>query len=120
MLWRRGMTERRMQEVRLWSPRLEWEQRPDGTVIVWRQDVLGPYPRCINERFVHWAETVPDRVWMAARDDNGGWRKVTYGQALGMIRRIGQALLDLGLSVERPLMILSENAIEHALVALGA
>jgi len=114
------MTERRIQEVRLWSPRLDWEQRPDGTIMVWRQDALGPYPRCINERFVHWAKTAPDRVWMAARDDAGGWRKVTYSQALDIIRRIGQALLDLGLSVERPLMILSENAIEHALMALGA
>lgn len=114
------MSERRMREVKLWSPRLEWKECPDGSILVWREDALGPYPRSINERFAYWAEAVPDRVWMAARDESGAWRKVTYGQALGMIRRIGQALLDLGLSVERPLMILSENSIEHALMALGA
>eukprot|EP01035_Chromulina_nebulosa_P045771 gene45771-61976_t len=74
----------------------------------------------MSERFVFWAETVPERVWMAARDEAGGWRKVTYGAGLDLIRRIGQALLDLGLSVDRPLMILSENSIEHALMALGA
>jgi feruloyl-CoA synthase len=114
------VTERRKQTVKLWSPKLDWEQRPDGTIFVRRDDPLGPYPRCMNERFVHWAGRDPDRVWMAARGDGGSWREVTYGRALDMIRSIGQALLDLGLSLERPLMILSENAIEHALMALGA
>lgn len=114
------MTVTRGNEVKLWSPRLGWEQRADGTIVVRRDDPLGPYPRCINERFVHWAESDPDRIWMAARNDGGSWRRISYGQALGMIRRIGQALLNLGLSVERPLMILSENALEHALMALGA
>lgn len=114
------MTERRRNTVKLWSPKLDWERRSDGTIFVRREDQLGPYPRCLNERFVHWAKSDPDRVWMAARGDDGGWRKVTYGSALGMIRSIGQTLLALGLSVDQPLMILSENTIEHALMALGA
>lgn len=114
------MTEKRMRAVKLWQPRLAWEEAPDGVLRLWRQDELGPYPRSINARFVHWASTTPDRVWMAARDERGGWREVRYAEALEMIRSIGQALLDLGLSVERPLMILSDNSIEHALMALGA
>lgn len=114
------MAEKRMDEVRLWNPKIGWEERADGTIVIWRDDPLGPYPRCINDRFVHWAETVPDRVWMAARDESGGWRKVSYGAGLQMVRSIGQALLDRGLSVEHPLIILSENSIEHALMALGA
>jgi feruloyl-CoA synthase len=114
------MTERRGNAVKLWSPKIDWDRRPDGSLLVRREDRLGPYPRCMNERFVHWAHSDPSRVWMAARGDDGNWRKVSYGSALGMIRSIGQALLDLGLSVDRPLMILSENTIEHALMALGA
>ncbi|OJF99836.1 feruloyl-CoA synthase [Rhizobium sp. 58] len=114
------MTERHREKVKLWSPNLDWEQRSDGTLIVRRQDPLGSYPRCMTERFVHWAESDPDRVWMAARVDDGRWRKVTYGAALDMIRCIGQSLLDLGLSLDRPLLIISENTIEHALIALGA
>jgi feruloyl-CoA synthase len=35
------------------------------------------------------------------------------------VRAIGQALLDRGLSAERPLAILSDNDIEHALLALA-
>jgi feruloyl-CoA synthase len=45
---------------------------------------------------------------------------VTYGQALAQVERIGQALLERGLSGERPVAILSENSIEHALLALAA
>ena len=49
----------------------------------------------------------------------GDWRVVTYGEALAAVRSIGRALLDAGASVDRPLAILSENSIEHALLGLG-
>lgn len=107
-------------EVKLWSPILAWEERSNGEILVWREDPLGAYPDKINERLVHWATIAPDRVWMADRVGRGPWREVTYRQALDQVRRIGQFLLDKGLSAERPLLILSENSIEHALMALGA
>jgi feruloyl-CoA synthase len=106
--------------VKLWSPELGWETRLDGTILVWRKDELGPYPAKMNERLVHWARVAPDRPWMAQRTASGDWRKTTYGEALDKVRRIGQALLDLGLSAERPVVILGENSIEHGLLALGA
>ncbi len=49
----------------------------------------------------------------------GDWQHLSYAQALQGARSIGQALLDRGLSAERPVMILSENSLEHALLALG-
>src|SRR5205814_3295681 len=49
----------------------------------------------------------------------GDWQHVTYGEALVKARRIAQALIDRGLSAERPVAILSENGLEHALLALG-
>jgi feruloyl-CoA synthase len=78
----------------------------------------------MTDRLVHWATTQPDRVFMARRARHadgatGDWQRVTYGQALQQARRIGQALLDRGLSAERPVAILSENGLEHALLALG-
>lgn len=109
-----------VRSVKLWSPDLAWEVRDNGEYIVWRNDPLGAYPDKMNERLVHWAEVAPDRVWMADRQGRGPWREVTYAQALDNIRRIGQFLLDHGLSPDRPLLILSENSIEHALMALGA
>jgi feruloyl-CoA synthase len=56
---------------------------------------------------------------MARRDKDGQWRRISYGQALQSARRIGQALLQRGLSAERPLLILSENDLEHAMLVLG-
>ncbi|MBW8300348.1 MAG: feruloyl-CoA synthase [Hydrogenophaga sp.] len=114
------MTTRHMRAIKLWSPRLEWQERPDGSILIWRSDALGPYPDKITERFVHWAETVPERTWMAERDEHGGWRKLSYGEAMARILAIAQAFLDFGLSAERPLIILSDNSIGHALVALAA
>jgi feruloyl-CoA synthase len=109
-----------LRPVKLWSPKVESEKRADGTFLVWRADPLGPYPDRLTDRLTHWAKTTPDRPWMAERADGGEWRMVTYSQALETARRIGQAVLARDLSAERPLLILSGNGIEHALMALGA
>ena len=114
------MTEKSVRGVKLWSPRLRWEVRSDGSMLVWREDKLRKYPDKMNERLVHWATIDPDRTWMADRLESGEWRRVSYGECLRQVRAIGQALLDLGLSTERPLAILADNSIEHALMALGA
>ena len=86
---------------------------------------LEPFAERLTDRLLHWAEHAPDRAFIARRVVNadgarGDWRTVTYGEALAGARSIGQALLDSGADVERPLAILSENSIEHALLALGA
>jgi feruloyl-CoA synthase len=108
-----------MKPVKTWSPKVRHETRADGTMLVWREDPLGPYPDKVTERLVHWAAVAPDRPWMAERDGDG-WRTVSYAECLATVRRLGQAFLDRGLSVEQPLLILSGNDIEHALMALGA
>ena len=57
---------------------------------------------------------------MAERTAGGGWRKLTYAELLAASRHIASALLARGLSAEKPVMILSGNSIDHALVAFGA
>ncbi|WP_193178727.1 feruloyl-CoA synthase [Oricola nitratireducens] len=109
-----------LREIETWSPEIVTEKRPDGTWIVSRKDPLGAYPDRVTDRLVYWAENAPDRVWMAERDDSGAWREITYGDALGKVRAISAFLLEKRLSPERPLLILSHNSIEHALLALGA
>ncbi len=100
--------------------RLHSETRPDGTIIIRQEAALPSYPRCMTERFLHWAAHDPARLWMAERGADGTWIKVSYGAGAVAIRAIGAALLARGLSAERPLLILSGNSLAHALMALGA
>jgi len=97
----------------------------DGTVYVRADQALEGYAFRMTDRLVHWAETAPDRTFIARRVRNpdgstGDWIRISYREALDSARRIGQALLARGLSPERPVAILSENGLEHALLALGA
>jgi feruloyl-CoA synthase len=87
-------------------------------------NTLPPYPERLTDRLVHWAKERPDQTLFARRVKNadgstGDWRHISFAQALDAARRIGQGLLDRGLSAERPVLILSENDLEHALLALG-
>ena len=80
---------------------------------------LGPYPRKLTERLDFWAAQAPGRLFLAQRD-GAGWRTLSYGQARERARRVGQYLLEQQLSAERPLVVLSGNDLEHALLELGA
>jgi feruloyl-CoA synthase len=95
------------------------EKRPDGVMLVRSPQRLAPYARAVGDWLVHWNDYAPDRVFLAERRGDE-WRRLSYRDALAEVRRIGQALLDLGLDRARPVAILSENSIDHALLALGA
>jgi feruloyl-CoA synthase len=110
----------RVREVRLGPFDLALEQRPDGTIRARSPHPLGAYPTRLTERLEHWAGQAPERTFLAQRDPQGGWRRLTYAKTLESVRRIGQALLERGLSAERPLAILSGNDLEHALLGLAA
>ena len=95
-------------------------RRPDGSVIVRLAEELGSYPRRYTEWLASWAARRPDKTFIAQRDATGSWRRIDYASAWAQAQRIGQALVERGLGAERPLMILSGNGIEHALLTLGA
>ena len=95
----------------------------DGGMRMFSSQPLRPYPTQLSERLCHWALRSPDRTYLAERAagaDHSGWRRITYAEALSAIRSLAQALLDRGLSVHRPVAILSGNSIDHALLALAA
>ncbi len=81
---------------------------------------LGEYPGRLTDRLHHWATLEPNRVFMAERDASRGWRQITYAQLLASTRSIASALLARGLSADAPIVILSGNSIDHALMAFGA
>jgi feruloyl-CoA synthase len=106
--------------VRLGPRDMLVERKPDGTIHLRSPHPLAPYPTKLTERLEHWAKTAPERIFLAQRDAAGGWRTVGYGGTLAQVRRIGTALLERDLSAQRPIVILSSNDIEHALLGLAA
>ena len=92
----------------------------EGGMILSSPQKLGPYARSVGDYLLHWAATTPDSVFLAERSTGGDWRKMTYREVLSSARDVAQALLDRKLSLDRPLVILSDNSIAHALMALGA
>jgi len=105
--------------VRLGPRDVVSERRPDGTIRLTSPHALAPYPAKLTERLQYWAAAAPERTFLAQRAASG-WRKISYGETLVQVRRIGAALLRRDLSPERPIAILSGNDIEHALIGLAA
>jgi feruloyl-CoA synthase len=102
------------------NPAVSIDRRDDGTIYLRPKIPLGEYPARLTDRLHHWAKAEPNRVFMAERDAGPGWRQITYAQLLDMSRRIASALLSRGLSAEKPIVILSGNSIDHALITFGA
>ena len=91
----------------------------DGSFLVRPDEALRAYPKVLTDRVMDWSNAAPDRCCIAKRGPTGEWRRLTYAQVVASAKRIGQALLDRGLSVERPVAILSENDLEHFLILLA-
>ena len=104
--------------------RVAVRETADGTQYLAADQALDAFSPRMSDRLMHWAREAPQRTFIAQRargadGKTGDWRHVTYAQALDAARRIGQALLNRGLSPERPVVVLSDNGIDHALLALG-
>ncbi|MDB5873721.1 MAG: Acyl-CoA synthetase (AMP-forming)/AMP-acid ligase [Ramlibacter sp.] len=104
--------------------RVKMREAARGVIYVEAEQPLEPCARRLMDRLRLWAEVSPERTWIAQRVRNadgtrGDWRHISYSQALQSARRIGQALLQLGLSAERPVVILSENDLDHAQLVLA-
>jgi feruloyl-CoA synthase len=113
-------TVRRVRAVNITPVETVVRQGAGGAVYLASPRALGPYPVRITERLEHWARRAPGRTFLAQRDSTGGWRTVSYADALDQVRRLAQSLVTRGLSPERPLLILSGNGIDHGLLALAA
>jgi feruloyl-CoA synthase len=101
----------------------------NGVIYMHSPSPLGSYDTRITDSLDRWAADVPERVFLAQRErvpaegaakaGGGDWMTLTYADARRRVRSIAQALLDRQLGPERPVLILSGNGIDHALLALA-
>ena len=97
------------------------DRRPDGVVILQSNHPLKPYERHVPAFLAKWATEAPDRVWLAQRRGPAReWVKVTYAEAKRQVDAVTQALIDRGFGPDKPIMILSSNSIEFALLTMAA
>ncbi len=106
------------------EPRIEVEERSDGSLILRNpHPMLDPHVNVI-EPLRQWAVEAPTRTWLAERGADDAWVHLSYADANAKVNAMAQALLDrhmgLGGANHGPVMILSGNSIEHALVTYGA
>jgi feruloyl-CoA synthase len=95
-----------------------------GTHYLKADQDLQAFPERLTDRLQHWAQIKPTQTLFARRikladGSLGEWRHVTYAEAWQTARNIAQGLINRSLNAERPVVILSENSLEHALLALG-
>ena len=108
------------------APDVSVDRRPDGTIYLWANQPPGERPRSIPHLLDQRAAEHPERPYLRQRlpappgEKLGPWRGVSYGEAAQLSDSLAQALIDLGLGPDAPLMILSSNSIEHALLMLAA
>jgi len=66
-------------------------------------------PPKLTERLDYWAKQAPEPDLPGARGPDGNWRRLVTRMPRARPRRIGQALVNRGLSPERPIAVLSAN-----------
>src|SRR5258707_14617486 len=103
------------------TPEIVADRRAGGTIWVKSTMPLRQDARCVGDWLEQWAQQSPERIFLGERSDVGApWTTVTYSDALRQVRSVAAWILAQGLSAEHPLVILSDNSIDHALFALGA
>lgn len=111
-------------DARYVEPKVEVERRADGSIVLRNPHPLRATPANLIEPIRKWAAEAPDRIWLGkrrpAKEGFGDWDLLTYAEANRQVNAIAQALLDRGLGQQAPVMILSGNSIEHALMTYGA
>ncbi|RIJ23831.1 acyl-CoA synthetase [Henriciella barbarensis] len=103
------------------EPDIEMVRKDDGTIYLTPRQSPGDRPKtiphCLDER----AAQHPDRPWLKQRDpETDQWRTVTYAQGKKKVDALAQAFLNMGAGPDAPVMILSGNSIESALVIMAA
>jgi feruloyl-CoA synthase len=104
------------------APLVDVQRLADGAMILRSPVPPNAPPRCLSVWLERWASEAPDRIFLAERAGapaGRGWRTLTFGEAHAQVRAVAQALLDRGLSPERPILVLAENGIDHGVVALA-
>ncbi|MGZ5804546.1 MAG: feruloyl-CoA synthase [Xanthobacteraceae bacterium] len=110
-----------MDDPRFRPVTIDTRRDPDGTIRLRANEAIPPYPERLHDHLFQWAKRTPAQILLAERRPGlTGWATISYAEAAEKVSAIAAALAQRDLGPDRPLMILSGNAIEQQLLALGA
>jgi feruloyl-CoA synthase len=92
----------------------------DGSFLLRSPEPLAAYARCVGEWIEQWASDTPDTLAFAEPAHGGGWDKLTWRELRGKVGAVAQKLLDLKLAPGKPIIILSDNSLDHLLLMLAS
>ncbi len=98
---------------------VQCDTQADGTLLLYATGKLSPVARDTGQWLAHWANNSPQRIFLAERD-GAGWREETYASTLEKVHAIAASLLERNLNSQTPILIMSGNGIDHALLSLAA
>lgn len=118
------MQASKFRELRFGITKVQLRSEDSGVQFLNADQALSAYPERLTDRLLHWTQKHPKKVLFARREKLsdaqwGDWIEITYEEALAKARSIAQFLIHRKLDENRPVLILSENSLEHALLALG-
>jgi feruloyl-CoA synthase len=108
------------------NPRLLAPPRADklvlagGGFVLRSPEPLAPYARCVGDWLEHWAAHTPDAPAVGEPRAGGGWRLYSWGELRHRVGAVAQGLLDLPLPARRPIVVLSDNGLDHLVLMLAA
>ncbi|MGO9946089.1 MAG: AMP-binding protein [Steroidobacteraceae bacterium] len=117
----RPLHEFPMRELNRPAPKVEVRRGLNGVVYVSCGLRYEPGLPSLIDYLARAAELRPDTTFLAERDANKQWRRLSYAAASRDTAAVATWLIRQGLgSDSAPIMILSENSIQHAVLTLGA
>src|SRR5262245_28688496 len=109
----------RLRPIAYARPRIVCEPGRNGALHFRSREAVAPYDPSLARLFRAAVERNAAGLFLAERNGGGAWRKLTYAAARPLVDALAHSLIERGLSAERPVMILSANGIDHALLTLA-
>lgn len=98
---------------------VELVRRSDDVCILRNAEALTPHGHNVGAWLDHWAAVAPARPFIVEQQAAGGERIITYEQAHACVKDLARGLLELELSLDRPIVMLGVNSVDHALIMLA-
>lgn len=102
--------------------RVERLPHAEGGFVLRSPEPLQAYARCVGEWLERWSRETPDARAVAEprpAAEGGGWRALNWRELRHAVGRVAQGLLDLRLPDGAPVVVLSDNSLDHLVLLLA-